>query len=275
MSLGAAGWPFCLSINICCFGSVAFGLPTVVLCLQGTLRFSPAKLGARSSPEAQLASIADRIGDNSGVTHPLCFTLFCQEHTQHSFHGNRMACSDYPGIPPWSSHTIPPKATIISKSTELVPTSACYGSSNQAVIGWSCLQGNVNMFCTSFTTLFPCLETLQTNITQTRCVAARQEGKGWPRPMIQTHIDTQVTHLQLWKIDVCGSKYSFSITQSPYFAFALLALKVYFVLTLMTWHLSKALLDIHCMGIASVCHQEVIWNHLIRREDMIWVCLWL
>lgn len=62
--------------------------------------------------------------------------------------------------------------------------------------------------------------------------------------MIQTHIDTQDTHLQLWKINICGSKYSFSVTQSPYFTFALLALKLYIVLTLMAWHLSKALLDI-------------------------------
>lgn len=130
-----------------------------MLCLQGTLRFSPAKLGARSYPEAQSTSIADRIGDNSGVTHPLCFTLFCKEHTQHSFHGHRMACSDYAGIPPWLSHRIPPKDTIISKSTELVPISACYGSSNQAVIGWSCLQRNENVFCTSF----PCTFSMSRN----------------------------------------------------------------------------------------------------------------
>lgn len=99
LSLGAAGRPFCLSINICCFGSVAFGLPTVVLCHKVTLRVSSA--WARSCPQALSASTTDRTRDKSGVTHPLCLT-FCQEHTQHSFLGHKMAHSDYPGIPPWS-----------------------------------------------------------------------------------------------------------------------------------------------------------------------------
>lgn len=99
LSLGAAGQPFHLSINICCFGSVAFGLLTVVLCHKVTLRVSAAR--ARSRPLALSVSATDRIRDKSRVTHPLCLT-FCQEHTRHSFLGHRMAHSDYSGIPPWS-----------------------------------------------------------------------------------------------------------------------------------------------------------------------------
>lgn len=163
LSLGTAGRPFRLSINICCFGSVAFGLPTVVLCHKVTLRVSSAR--ARSCPQALSANTTDRSGDKGRVTHPLCLT-FCQEHTQHSFLGHRMAHSDYPIPPPPHPPTEFPRKMPLSPN----PQSLCrleihsvYGSSGQVVIGWSCLQRNQNVF----RALFPCLETQKTNVTQT------------------------------------------------------------------------------------------------------------
>lgn len=76
------------------------------------------------------------------------------------------------------------------------------------------------------------------------------------------------THTSSCEKSICaGSEYSCIVIWQSSFTPALFAL--------MARVLSSTLLDIHCTSSVSKGNQELIWNHLIGREYMIRVCLWL